>query len=81
MTIAQIKALFKTGAIPTQANFENLIDKIPNNDKLGSGDNTLNFVDPSNVNVLGYRFVTIGDEASYLFIGFMMQQMLHIYLI
>lgn len=70
MTLAQIKALFKTGAIPTQANFENLIDKIPNNDELGGGDNTLNFVDPSHVNVLGYRFVTIGDEASYLFIGF-----------
>lgn len=36
----------------------------------GRGDNTLNFVDPNHVNVLGYRFVTIGDEASYLFIGF-----------
>lgn len=70
MTLAQIKALFKTGAIPTQADFENLIDKIPNSDKPGVGDNTLNFVDPSHVNVLGYRFVTIGDEASYLFIGF-----------
>lgn len=70
MTLAQIKALFKTGAIPTQADFENLIDKIPNNDKLGVKDNTLSFVDPSHVNVLGYRFVTIGDEASYLFIGF-----------
>lgn len=70
MTLAQIKALFKTGAIPTQADFENLIDKIPNNDKSYRGDNTLNFVNPSNVNVLGYRFVTIGDEASYLFIGF-----------
>ena len=34
------------------------------------GDNTLNFVNPSNVNVLGYRFVTIGDEKSYIFIGF-----------
>lgn len=33
------------------------------------GDNTLNLVNPSNPNVLGYRFVTIGDEASYLFIG------------
>ena len=30
MTLAQIKALFKTGAIPTQAYFANLIDKIPN---------------------------------------------------
>lgn len=69
MTLAQIKALFKTGAIPTQADFENLIDKIPNSDKLGRVDNTLSFVDPSNANVLGYRFVNIGDEASYLFIG------------
>lgn len=34
------------------------------------GDNTLNFVNPGHVNVLGYRFVTINDEASYLFIGF-----------
>lgn len=33
-------------------------------------DNTLNLTNPSNPNVLGYRFVTIGDEASYLFIGF-----------
>lgn len=37
MTLAQIKALFKTGAIPTQADFENLIDKIPNSEKLGRG--------------------------------------------
>lgn len=35
MTLAQIKALFKTGTIPTQADFENLIDKIPNSDKPG----------------------------------------------
>jgi hypothetical protein len=69
MTLAQIKALFKTGAIPTQADFENLIDKIPNSDKFESRDNTLSFVDPSQVHVLGYRFVTIGDEATYLFIG------------
>lgn len=37
MTLAQIKALFKTGAIPTQADFENLIDKIPNSDKSWGG--------------------------------------------
>lgn len=69
MTIAQIKALFQTGKIPTQADFENLINKIPNNESM-RGDNTLNLTNPSNPNVLGYRFVTIGDEASYLFIGF-----------
>lgn len=70
MTIAQIKALFQTGKIPTQADFENLISKIPNSESAGKGDNTLNFSDPNYANVLGYRFVTIGDEASYLFIGF-----------
>lgn len=69
MTLAQIKALFKTGAIPTQADFENLIDKIPNSDKSWEVDATLNFVNPSHPHVLGYRFVTIGDESSYIFIG------------
>ena len=68
MTIAQIKALFQTGKIPTQADFENLINKIPNSDSM-RGDNTLNLTNPSNPNVLGYRFVTIGDESSYIFIG------------
>lgn len=70
MTIAQIKALFQTGKIPTQADFENLIDKIPNSDNSWRGDATLNFVNPSHPNVLGYRFITIGNKASYLFIGF-----------
>lgn len=37
MTLAQIKALFKTGAISTQNDFESLIDKIPNSDNLGGG--------------------------------------------
>lgn len=40
-----IKALFQTGKIPTQADFENLINKIPNSDSW-SGDNTLNLVNP-----------------------------------
>lgn len=70
MTIAQIKALFQTGKIPTQADFENLINTIPNSESTRNGDNTLSFSDPNYANVLGYRFVTIGDEASYLFIGF-----------
>lgn len=70
MTIAQIKALFQTGKIPTQADFENLISKIPNSELTTRGDNTLSFSDPDYAHVLGYRFVTIGDEASYLFIGF-----------
>lgn len=70
MTIARIKALFQTGKIPTQADFENLIDKIPNSDNSWKGDGTLNFVNPSHPNVLGYRFITSGDTESYIFIGF-----------
>ena len=70
MTIAQIKALFQTGKIPTQADFENLIDKIPNSDNSWKGDATLDFVDPSHPSVLGYRFITSGDTESYIFIGF-----------
>lgn len=69
MTIAQIKALFQTGKIPTQADFENLIDKIPNSDDF-RGDATLDFVNPSHPSVLGYRFITSGDTESYIFIGF-----------
>lgn len=68
MTIAQIKALFQTGKIPTQADFENLINKIPSNDSW-MGDNTLNLTNPSNPKVLGYRFVNFNDESSYIFIG------------
>ena len=70
MTIAQIKALFQTGKIPTQADFEKLISKIPNSESTERGDNTLSFSNPNYANVLGYRFVTIGNKASYLFIGF-----------
>lgn len=70
MTIAQIKALFQTGKIPTQADFENLISKIPNSDNSWEGDATLNFVNPSRPSVLGYRFITSGDTESYIFIGF-----------
>lgn len=70
MTLAQIKALFKTGAIPTQSDFESLIDKIPNSDNSWEGDATLDFVNPSHPSVLGYRFITYGDTESYIFIGF-----------
>lgn len=61
--------MFQTGKIPTQADFENLINKIPNSDSMGGGDNTLSLTNPSNPNVSGYRFVTLGDGSSYIFIG------------
>lgn len=69
MTIAQIKALFQTGKIPTQADFENLISKIPNDDLTEVGDNTLKLSNPSAPRVCGYRFVTIDDNYTYIFLG------------
>lgn len=58
MTLAQIKALFKTGAIPTQNDFESLIDKIPNNE--GGGDKTVNVETPNKPFIQGIR--TIVDK-------------------
>lgn len=70
MTIAQIKALFQTGKIPTQADFENLISKIPNDDlTMGEGDSTLRLYNPSAPHVLGYRFISIDDNYTYIFLG------------
>lgn len=58
MTLAQIKALFKTGAIPTQSDFESLIDKIPNNE--GGEDKTVNVETPNKPFIQGIR--TIVDK-------------------
>ena len=69
MTIAQIKALFQTGKIPTQADFKNLISKIPNDDLTEGGDSTLRLYNPSAPHVWGYRFVTIDDSYTYMFLG------------
>ena len=69
MTIAQIKALFQTGKIPTQADFENLINKIPNDDLTGLGDSTLKLYNPSAPHVRGYRFISIDDHYTYIFLG------------
>lgn len=69
MTIAQIKALFQTGKIPTQEDFEILISKIPNDDLIGEGDSTLRLYNPSAPHVWGYRFVTIDDHYTYIFLG------------
>lgn len=35
MTISELKAKFKTGLIPTETDFSNLIDMIPNNNSGG----------------------------------------------
>lgn len=59
MTLAQIKALFKTGAIPTQSDFENLIDKIPNDE--GGGD--IDLSNPAKPYLNGIRTIIDGTEA------------------
>lgn len=58
MTIAQIKALFKTGAIPTQSDFENLIDKIPNDEKGGD----IDLSNPAKPYLNGIRTIIDGSE-------------------
>lgn len=60
MTLAQIKALFKTGAIPTQNDFESLIDKIPNNE--GGGDKTVNVKSPNKPFIQGIRTIVDRNE-------------------
>lgn len=59
MTLAQIKALFKTGAIPTQHDFEKLIDKIPNDE--GGGD--IDLTDPAKPYLNGIRTIIDGAES------------------
>ena len=59
MTISQIKALFKTGAIPTQRDFENLIDKIPNDE--GGGD--IDLTDPTKPYLNGIRTIIDSTES------------------
>lgn len=68
---AALKAYFQTGKIPTQSDFADLIDSVMNIPD-GGGDSTLVLGDGDKNGapyVLGYRFVTIGDESSYIFIG------------
>lgn len=60
MTLAQIKALFKTGAIPTQSDFESLINKIPNNE--GGGDKTVNVESPNKPFIQGIRTIVDRNE-------------------
>lgn len=59
MTLTQIKALFKTGAIPTQSDFERLIDKIPNDE--GGGD--IDLSNPAKPYLNGIRTIIDGSES------------------
>ena len=63
MTLAQIKALFKTGAIPTQSDFENLIDKIPNDE--GGGD--IDLSNPAKPYLNGIRtIIDVIESCTYI---------------
>lgn len=64
MTLSQIKALFKTGAIPTQSDFESLIDKIPNDE--GGGD--IDLSNPATPYLNGIRTI-INDSESCTYIA------------
>lgn len=59
MTLAQIKALFKTGAIPTQHDFECLIDKIPNDEEGGD----IDLSNPAAPYLNGIRTIIDGSES------------------
>lgn len=64
MTLAQIKALFKTSAIPTQSDFESLIDKIPNNEEGGD----IDLSNPAKPYLNGIRTI-IDDSESCTYIA------------
>lgn len=59
MTLSQIKALFKTGAIPTQRDFERLIDKIPNDE----GGGNIDLSNPAEPYLNGIRTIVDGNES------------------
>lgn len=63
-----LKDYFKSGKIPTESNFADLIDKIP----VGGGsskDLTLSTHDTENPYVTGYRFIAIDDTHCYIIFG------------
>ena len=59
MTLAQIKALFKTGTIPTQNDFESLIDKIPNDE----GGGNIDLTNPAKPYLNGIRTIIDSSES------------------
>ena len=63
-----LKAKFVTGAIPTQTDFANLIDKIPVGGE-SNKDTTLTTFDTENPYVRGYRFIVFDDFLTYLIFG------------
>ena len=63
-----LKTKFVTGAIPTQTDFANLIDKIPVGGE-SNKDTTLTTFDTENPYIRGYRFIVLDDSLTYLIFG------------
>ena len=63
-----LKEFFKSGKIPIESNFADLIDKIPVGGGVGI-DNTLSTVNTDNPYITGYRFVALDDNYCYIIFG------------
>lgn len=63
-----LKEFFKSGKIPIESNFADLIDKIPVGGE-SNKDTTLTTFDTENPYVRGYRFVVLYDYITYLIFG------------
>lgn len=59
MTIAELKAKFKTGLIPTETDFSNLIDMIPNN----TGEGDIDLSNPAKPYLNGIRTIVDSSES------------------
>ena len=60
-----LKEFFKSGKIPIESNFADLIDKIPVGGE-SNKDTTLTTFDTENPYVRGYRFIVLDDSLTYL---------------
>lgn len=63
-----LKEFFKSGKIPIESNFADLIDKIPVGGE-SNKDTTLTTFDTENPYVRGYRFIVFDDALTYLIFG------------
>lgn len=64
-----LKEFFKSGKIPIESNFADLIDKIPVGGGESNKDTTLTTFDTENPYVRGYRFIVLDDSLTYLIFG------------
>lgn len=63
-----LKEFFKSGKIPIESNFADLIDKIPVGGE-SNKDTTLTTSDTENPYVRGYRFIVFDNSSTYLIFG------------